>query len=369
MRTMKILLLGFPVLKKAFLQCGHEVLTCTTDQCGDIWIEAFPVSIDRVLQSLPRGWSPDLVFLMDESTEPMFFGLERLAIPTAWYTIDAHLHLHWHKAYAAVFDFVFVAQKDYVLDYTCDPSRQAVTWLPLFSDLERDCHCVLPKIYDLSFVGVINSTWKPERSRLLEAVGARTPLYTTTGEYVSVFNRSKVVLNECAANDVNFRIFEALACGSLLLTEHVGNGFDELFQDRKHLVMYDRSNINQIVELAQYYAHHKQEREAIAYAGREVVLKSHSTVHRAQTITEIIQTSNSHKFVSSRQAKLSEVYELLTYVYEHAAGIYEVASQRHQQSALQFRECVRMHTMYQDVRRDALQRLRGHAQYSSGVSL
>ncbi|GJL66515.1 MAG: hypothetical protein NPIRA05_14860 [Nitrospirales bacterium] len=347
---MKILLLGFPILKNAFLQCGHDVLTCTTDQCGDIWIDEFPVSIDRVLQSLPCGWSPDFVCLMDESSHPMFLGLEHLSLPTAWYTIDAHLHLHWHKDYAAVFDFVFVAQKDYVPDYAYDTSRQIVQWLPLFSDLERDRHCPLPKIYDLSFVGAMNPRWKPGRSRLLEAVRERIPLYTSTGEYVSVFNRSKVVLNESAANDVNFRVFEALACGSLLLTERVGNGFEELFQDRKHVVMYDRSHIDQIIESAQYYASHTQEREEIAHAGREVVLNAHTTVHRAQTIAETVQAADVQTFVSTRHAKLSEVYRILERVYEYAGRAYEAAGHRYHDSVSQFRECVRVRETYHNAR-------------------
>ncbi|GJL62324.1 MAG: hypothetical protein NPIRA04_09780 [Nitrospirales bacterium] len=354
---MKILLLGFPILKNAFLQCGHDVLTCTTDQCGDIWVDAFPISIDRVFQALPRGWCPDLVFLMDESTEPMFLGLECLSIPTAWYTIDAHLHLHWHKAYTAIFDFVFVAQKDYVPDYEYDASRQIVQWLPLFSNPERDRHFPLPKIYDVSFVGVVNPKWKPERSRLLDAVQEQIPLYTTTGEYVSVFNRSKVVLNESAANDVNFRVFEALACGSLLLTEHVGNGFEELFQDRKHLVMYDRRNVEQIVEYAQYYASHKQEREDIACAGRQRVLNSHTTLHRAQTITEVVQASDVHKLVSARHSTLLDVYGVLARVYEHAVGVYEVASHRYQGSDSRYRECVRMKETFQHIRENVLHRL------------
>ena len=251
---MKILLLGFPVLKSAFVECGHEVLTCTTNQTGDVWIPEFPVAIDQVLNALPRGWRPDLILLMDESTEPMFLGLEGLDIPLAWYTIDSHLHLHWHKAYAAVFDFVFVAQKDYVPSYEWDRSRQVVRWLPLFCDPRRDRCASLPKMYDLSFVGMVNDRWKPERSRLLEALSARIPIFVSSGDYVTVFNRSKVVLNQCAANDVNFRIFEALACGSLLLTEKVGNGFEDLFQDRTHLVAYEKGNIDQIVDLARYYA-------------------------------------------------------------------------------------------------------------------
>ena len=354
---MNVLLLGFPVLKAAFLQCGHDVLTCTTDQSGDIWIDEFPVSMKKILQALPGDWNPDLVLLMDESTEPMYLGLERLDVPLAWYTIDAHLHLDWHKAYTSVFDFVFVAQRDYVPDYEHDSTRQVVRWLPLFCNPDRDRYSPLPKIYDLSFVGAINERWKPERSRLLNAVMEHIPMYTTTGEYVSVFNRSKVVFNECAANDINFRVFEALACGSLLLTEKIGNGFEELFQDRTHLVMYERDNIGQIVGLAQHYMRHEEEREEIAHAGREKVLTCHTTVHRAQTIVDIVQTEDAHELVKNRRFKLDDIYHQLDRVYEHAASVYEVASRRYRDSPPQFRECLRTSEMFRDVRLDVVRRL------------
>ena len=326
---MNILLLGFPVLKSAFVESGHDVVTCTTDQTGDVWISEFPVGIDEVLAALPRGWQPDLILLMDESTEPMFLGLEGLDIPLAWYTIDSHLHLHWHKAYAAVFDFVFVAQKDFVPSYEWDRSRQVVRWLPLFCDPRRDRCAPLPKMYDLSFVGMVNDRWKPERSRLLQALSERIPIFVSSGDYVTVFNRSKVVLNQCAANDVNFRIFEALACGSLLLTEKVGNGFEELFQDRTHLVMYEKGNIDQIVELARYYAVHEEERETIAQKGRNAVLHAHTGVHRANTILDAFHAADVPGVVKKRKSMSHDIQQSLLSVYSHAAGVYELASQRH----------------------------------------
>ena len=338
---MNILLLGFPVLKSAFVECGHEVLTCTTDQTGDVWISEFPVAIDEVLNALPQGWQPDLIFLMDESTEPMFLGLEGLDIPLAWYTIDSHLHLHWHKAYAAVFDFVFVAQKDYVPSYEWDASRQVVRWMPLFCNPNRDRFAPLPKMYDLSFVGMVNDRWKPERSQLLQALSERIPIFISSGDYVTVFNRSKVVLNQCAANDVNFRIFEALACGSLLLTEQVGNGFEELFQDRTHLVAYEKGNIDQIVEFARYYAAHGQERETIAQKGREAVLIAHTTVHRAQSILDAFHATDVHGVVKKRKSVLHEIRQGLLSVYSHAAGVYEFASQRHAPTTSAGRFCLR----------------------------
>ena len=224
--VMKILLLGFSALKPGFEQLGHEVMTCcTTDETSDIWFSEFPVDVGRILERLSPGWEPDFVLLTDESTEPMFLGLERLDIPLGWYVFDSHLHLHWHQSYAAVFDFVFVAQKSYVPSYEFDNSRQVVRWVPLFCNPNRDRYGRLPKIYDVSFVGTLDAQQKPGRTKFIHALKERTPLFVTSGDYVTVFNRSKIVINECAANEVNFRTFEALACGSFLLTEQVENGF------------------------------------------------------------------------------------------------------------------------------------------------
>jgi len=346
---MKILLLGFSALKPGFEQLGHEVVTCcTTDESSDIWFSEFPIDVDRIFERLSPGWEPDFILLTDESTEPMFLGLERLDIPLGWYVFDSHLHLHWHQAYSAVFDFVFVAQKSNVSNYEWDCTRQVVTWLPLFCNPERDRCGTLPKIYDLSFVGSLNSQYKPARNNLLKAIGEHIPIYITSGEYVTVYNRSKVVLNECAANDVNFRIFEALACGSFLLTERVGNGFEDLFQDGEHLVTYDKSELDRLVDLVKYYVSHTTERERIAHCGRDLVLRFHTTRHRAKTILETIAESDVQSHVLMRQARQDEILDSLTVVYDHAAAVYSLASQRYQDSSVQWRHCVRAKEVFME---------------------
>ncbi|WP_368076627.1 glycosyltransferase [uncultured Desulfovibrio sp.] len=38
-----------------------------------------------------------------------------------------------------------------------------------------------------------------------------------------------MTLNQKAFSEVNFRCFEAMACGAALLMEQCGNGLDELF--------------------------------------------------------------------------------------------------------------------------------------------
>ncbi len=325
---MKILLLGLPALKPGFQELGHDVLTCPTDNTGDIKMPEYPISIDRLWQHLPTGWNPDFVLLTDESTHPLFLGLERLHIPVGWYAIDSHIHHRWHQAYAAIFDVIFVAQRDFVSGYVRDQSRQIAQWLPLFPPTIPsldDCHS---RTYDLSFVGSINPTLNPVRYAFLKTLQEAYPLYVGTGDYLSVFMQSKMILNQCADNDVNFRTFEAMACGGMLLMERVGNGLEDLFQDKTHCVMYAKGNIEEVLHIAQYYDAHHEEREEIASRGRLEVEKKHTGVHRAQSILDTLKTIDSQSVLRQRSDRQGEILFLLAPVYEYVASRYENSAHR-----------------------------------------
>ena len=206
-------MLGASVLAPGFRELGHSVVTCTTDETGDVHISGFPISVQSVLLKLPFGWHPDFILLTDDSTYPMFLGIEEVDVPLGWYAIDSHIHHAWHRAYAAIFDFMFVAQRDHLPLYVFDQERQVVTWLPLcafpFPQTKRD----LPPLYDLSVVGNVSSRCNPERRTFIESLQTRYPLHVVPGEFISIFTCSKMVLNQCASQDVNFRNVEAMACG------------------------------------------------------------------------------------------------------------------------------------------------------------
>ena len=323
MACMNILMLGASVLAPGFRELGHSVVTCTTDGIGNVKLQAFPTSVQSVFRELPFGWHPDFILLTDDSTYPMFWGMEEVEVPLGWFAIDSHIHHAWHRAYAAIFDFIFVAQKDYVPMYVFERERQVVTWLPLcafpFSQTERS----FPPLYDLSFVGNVNSRCNPERRMFIESLQAQYPLHVATGEFVSIFTRSKMVLNQCASQDVNFRTFEAMACGSLLLMERVRNGLEELFQDGIHLVLYEKGNVDQVIEIAKYYSQHEQARKTIAHAGQEEVLEKHTYVHRAQAILSSLLDGHMNKKVQQRQTRLGEILSVMAPVYAYVAALYD----------------------------------------------
>ncbi len=326
---MKVLLLGKPYFKAALEALGHEVKCLDGANQGDVRVTGFPVGVKQILALLPKGWEPEFVLLGEESMHPMFLGLEFLDVPVGWLAMDSHIHLAWHRAYAAAFDFIWVVQRDYVDAYRWDGRRQTVQWSPVWADPTVDRDLGLPREHDLVFVGTLNPAWNPERVKLIQAVQARLPIHLVSGDYAEPFNRAKLVLNQCVANDINFRTMQAMGCGALLLMERIGNGLEELFEDRKHLVLYEKGNVDEVVALTRYYAAHEAERRAIAAAGREAVLAAHTTTHRVQAMLDLLASSDLHGIVTARKREMETIERLMALVYEQAAHDYAAAAVRH----------------------------------------
>jgi spore maturation protein CgeB len=93
-------------------------------------------------------------------------------------------------------------------------------------------------------------------------------------------------------DDINMRCFETMATGTMLLTDRISH-IEELFEDKKHLVLYD--GLDDMIEKAKYYLDHDEEREKIAQAGYEEVMAKHTIQHRIDVILS--------EFMKSRQSK------------------------------------------------------------------
>ena len=160
-------------------------------------------------------------------------------------------------------------------------------WLPAACEPEIHRTFDVPKAYDVVFVGQTMPAWHKDRVRLLERLEeAGFDLRVDSKileEMALLFSRGKLVFNRSLNGDLNMRIFEAMACGSLLITDRLPNaaGLEELFQDRRHLVLYEDADLE---ELVAYYLKNEDEREEIAERGRTEVLAHHTYGHRADQL-------------------------------------------------------------------------------------
>ena len=139
--------------------------------------------------------------------------------------------------------------------------------------------------------------------------------YYPREEISEVYSQSKIVFNTSINDDLNMRVFEALASGSMLLTDRINNGQSELFKHGSHLVEY--SSDEELLQAAEYYLSHEAEREQIAGAGHDLALDRHTYAHRCQLILDTIFGSGPPRLEArARRTAETEVRSAYATVYK-----------------------------------------------------
>lgn len=209
--------------------------------------------------------------------------------PSAWWVIDTHLDFDWAKKRAPEFDYVFAAQRDGA-EKLRECGIASATWLPLACDpVLHGRQSVSPK-YDVSFVG---NAFPGIRQDLLEAIAKHFPNSFIGNRYfeemAAVYSASKIVFNRSLKNDVNMRVFEGLASGSLLVTNDLAeNGLNEQFREGQQFVAY--RDQEELLDKLRFYLEHDEARERIAAAGHAEVLARHTYRHRMETLLQTIES-------------------------------------------------------------------------------
>ncbi len=229
----------------------------------------------------------DLFLSIDDG---LLFDWPAACSPSAFWAIDTHLGFERALARSETADLVFAAQHDGAQNLK-DHGIETASWLPLACDSTIHRKHDLPKAHDVCFVG---NLFPGPRSELVECIRERFPSTFVGQKYFDemarTYSASRIIFNRSVANDVNMRVFEALASGSLLLTNDLAeNGQAELFEDGVDLVTYrDQAELLTQIE---WYLKHEDEREQIARAGRQRVLAEHTYDHRMRTILEAAQAA------------------------------------------------------------------------------
>lgn len=274
------------------LQKEHNVVSIGINPWYPIESKVYPKKIKKLLKKeyhskmSSQFVNPDLILVVGPVRQR--FDFNSFDTLTAYWAIDSHLKFDKHikKTRVQDYDLLFVAQKDYVPQYR-EKGCKNIYWLPLACDPEIHKQHNLSLKYDLCFVGGLGPD-SPRREIILKLqkefnmfVGQKY-----LHDMALTYSQSKMVFNKSLKGDLNMRVFEALSCGCLLLTDRINNGLEDLFIDKEHLVIYD--NYEDLVEKAHYYLSHPQEREEIARQGQEEVWKKHTYLHRAKQLIETV---------------------------------------------------------------------------------
>ncbi len=237
----------------------------------------YTVDMEEALSALPVGFVPDLFVWVETGVGVAPENMHTLACPTAAILVDTHLHLDRHLIYAGKFDHLFVAQRAYIPEFH-KRGFTNVHWLPLGCDPEIHGAPSIDKRHDVGFVGSLTDRRRVELLlRIAEKVEVSVKRLFLK-EMTAHFAASRLVFNNAIKNDLNMRVFEGLCSGSTLFTDDA-DGLRDFFDDGRHLIVYEDADAP---ALARWWADPKREseRERIARAGRERVLKEHTYTHR-----------------------------------------------------------------------------------------
>lgn len=247
------------------------------------------------ISEIPEG-KFDLFLNIDDGFQ---FHLPEHLRPAACWVIDTHMDYKWCLEKASRYDYVFAAQKDGALKLQIE-GIESTQWLPLACDPEIHRSYQEEIRYDFSFVGNLVGR---ERNALLNTLRSKYPNCFIGQKYFEemarIYSASRLIFNRSIKNDINMRVYEALGCGGLLLTNDLTeNGQSELFSDRVHLATYNCPE--ELFDKLNYYLRHEVERKKIAQRGHEHVLSRHTYQHRMQTLLASIDKAQSKTNISMR---------------------------------------------------------------------
>jgi len=229
-------------------------------------------------------------YLELDSASGEFFhpkDLSELSCPKFAWLIDTHKKPDFHRTIAREMDVTF-----YTMQTWGHVFETPAAWLPLHCDTKIFHPEERERDLDIVFVGSYG--WRAEPMlRIAKKHGLKAHVECTTGpreksETAAIYARSKLVFNRHITNDLNFRVFEAQACGRLLLTDAQWNGQYELFQDGEHCVFYkDERDLEKKIL---HYLEHEDERRRIEKAAAEHAERCHSTRARVGQLKDAIES-------------------------------------------------------------------------------
>lgn len=181
-------------------------------------------------------------------------------------------------------DFIFYSQKNCEKFFTKDNCFFLPSAIDdkIFNDKELD------RVYPIGFVGKI--AW-PIREQFInklkgyynERFNFQEGIYFE--DVAKFYNQCELVVNHSVVNEINMRMFEATACGALLITQDVPH-LSDFWEVGKEIITYRTEE--EMYRLINYYLENKKEAIKIATAGQLRTLRDHNYFNRAKKIKKII---------------------------------------------------------------------------------
>lgn len=253
---------------------------------------------DQDIVSQIVKFKPDLIIEEEKNNGADIFTEVYKAlpeIPKAYWCIDAHTNLIDHIVYAKQFTYVFCAQSWFIpilrheilgelfyLPLCHTQTLTEYTEMLSISDMKRDIK--------FSFIGNLRSIHVDRKKYVAKFLEIYPEFFAHQADYKTTLDylrRSKSTFNCSLNNDLNFRVWEAIACGANVITDYVTD-IDKLTSLREYISTYDKLSPNwQKMNFPSEYNTNKNE---------EFIKNTHTLTHRMNQMIEMIERGYQYKY-------------------------------------------------------------------------
>ncbi len=301
---MKIAHRGF-CLEEGLLALSPEVFTLKIDD-GKLTLQ------DALLEFEAAHGRPDMVVIEFLGKYPWKMAqldeLLNYPVPIIAYAADSSINIYYYKYLLKFFDYVFVDQRSSVAEL----KKYGINahWLALCVE-SRFFREPQPKPWGISFVGRVNKE-RLKRTNILSSLHAALPDAKdfkmahdiSFAQMQDLFAASTATLNENLFDGLTWRVFQALASGTLLLTEDGMDGLDVYFEHEKHLLCYTADTL---IPLATDIVKHPDKYTQIAKNGHEICKKYHTSTVRVKELLAYVWAQNGMSFEGSCKATSAKI--------------------------------------------------------------
>lgn len=223
-----------------------------------------------VIERIAKKWPPDLLLCWMPEVHPPPRGIEDVPVKTVALVSDWNVFHPILRLNLARYDLVLcdkpgveALRSEWVEPHHLFPLYSQVSTFHRPYDIEKDL--------DVVFLGNLNHAAHTLRARYLERLARLSDRFRVIiaggvfGEdYGRLLSRARIVFNHSIRGELNLRVFETFACGSLAFLEEGNLEAGDWFEDGRELVFYNEDNLEERLE---HYLTHPEEAEAIAARG------------------------------------------------------------------------------------------------------
>jgi len=284
--------------------------------------QGFLQVVARAIYAKIEAFDPSLVLALAQAplTRQLLTKLRQQGLPTAMWFVEDHQVFKYWRAFAPLYDFFAVIQKEPFWSALRQIKVDKICYLPLACNPDVHKPLKLTPVEkkrfgsDLSFMGagypnrrkafkelltydfkIWGTEW--DGDPVLEPFVQENGRRVSTEETVKIFNASKINLNlHSSIQDkelitggdfVNPRTFEIAGCKSFQLVDK-RTLLPELFDLQTEMTVF--SSLKELKQKIDYYLKHPQERKALAEAAYARVNKDHTYKNRMALLLEFIQS-------------------------------------------------------------------------------